>query len=219
MASSEANQETGAGTKTVLTIGHSNHSITTFLELLSGAGITAIADVRSAPFSRRFPQFNRPELKMALRSAGIEYVFVGDQLGARPKQRSVYLEGRADYQLIAAERNFREGIERVVEGAEKYRVALMCAEREPLDCHRTILVGRRLKERGLRVLHVLGDGTIEPNEVTENRLLKLTKLEIEDLFEHQNGDKDLLSEAYDRRGRKIAYVDDRTSARETAGNS
>lgn len=200
----------------VYTIGHSNHSVNRFVELLHETGITAIADVRSTPYSGRFPHFNQPELKQALSDGGIAYVFLGEALGARTKDRSCYQEGRADYELIASTEAFERGLDRVEVGARKYRIALMCAEREPLDCHRTILVSRWLQARGMSVLHVLADGSIEPNEFTEKRLLKMMKMETGDLFDTPESHADPLTEAYKKRGREIAYIEEQSETEDLA---
>jgi len=199
-----ASGETG---RTVYTIGHSNHRAAAFVALLRGADVTAVADVRSVPYSRRHPQFNKREFDVSLRAAGIAYVFLGDRLGARPKDRGCYRGGRADYRLIAGTEAFRDGLRRVEEGAERYRIALMCAEREPLDCHRTVLVARHLQRRGARVVHILADGTTEPNEATERRLLKLTCLETTDLFDAPKDARAAVEQAYDRRGDEICYAE------------
>src|SRR5262249_40063791 len=141
----------------VFTIGHSTHSSEGFLALLRLHGVTAVGDVRSAPYSRFNPQFNRETLSESLRRADIKYVFLGEALGARSKDSSCYVNGRVQYRCLARTDLFKGGIERVARGAEEYAIALMCAEKEPLDCHRTLLVSRALVERGLVVRHILAD--------------------------------------------------------------
>jgi uncharacterized protein (DUF488 family) len=153
----------------VYTIGHSNHPIERFLELLRGAGITAVADVRSIPYSRRWPQFGRPRLERTLTASGIAYVYLGAELGGRPADPALLRDGKPDYERMAAAPAFRGGIDRVIDGARRYRIALMCAEREPLECHRSLLVSRQLRARGLAPLHILADGSIEPDDITEQR--------------------------------------------------
>jgi uncharacterized protein (DUF488 family) len=153
----------------VYSIGHSNHPIERFLELLRSADITAVADVRSVPFSRHWPQFGRTRLQPALAHAGIAYVYLGAELGGRPDDPALLSNGRPDYDRMAATPNFRSGLDRVVDGARRYRIALMCAEREPLECHRFMLVSPHLVARGVTMRHILADGTIEPHETTEIR--------------------------------------------------
>ena len=186
----------------LFTIGHSNHSIERFLELARGAGITAIADVRSTPASRRYPWFNQARLAPRLAAEGIAYVPLGEALGGRPRDPRLYREdGVADYAAMARTEEFRAGLDRVGEGARRYRVCLMCAEREPLDCHRCLLVVRALAERDFAIGHVLADATIEPHAQTEERLLALAGAAA-DLF----ADRDQrLAAAYARRAGAAAY--------------
>lgn len=160
----------------VFTVGHSNHSVEKFLGLLKQHGVTAVADVRSFPFSRRFPHFNQSNLRRLLSSEEISYVFVGDQLGARPKDPECYVECKARYELIAATEAFATGLERISKGSKHYQIALMCAEQDPITCHRAILVCRHLRNTGLDVKHILKTGDLEPHEHLEQRLLKLHNL-------------------------------------------
>ena len=157
------------------TVGHSNHPIDKFLDLLTGNGISAIADVRSQPFSRRFPQFNKERLAASLSACGIAYVFLGQELGARSHDESCYEDGQVQYQRLAATPLFKHGIDRVLTGAGKFRVALMCAEKEPLDCHRTLLISRALEQRGASITHILADGSVETQAQTMTRLTRITK--------------------------------------------
>lgn len=145
----------------ILTIGHSTHPIDEFVELLHSHGIEAIADVRSAPASRFNPQFNKRALERAVHAAGVKYVFLGRELGGRPRDRGFYdAEGYVLYGRVADSDTFRDGFGRLVEGARRYRVAIMCAEGDPLHCHRRLLVTRVLQTEGIRVAHVLPDGGV-----------------------------------------------------------
>src|SRR5262249_17638429 len=159
----------------LLSIGHSNHAIETLLRLLQDAGVTAVADVRSRPVSGRYPQFNRSELESALRSSDILYVFLGDLLGGRPGQPSVYDgEGRVDYERVRATAFFQRGLDRLIAGAEEHRIAMLCAEEDPLDCHRGLMIAPALVERGIAPSHLRGDGSLDTTETTERRLLVTT---------------------------------------------
>lgn len=160
----------------IFTVGHSNHSLEKFLNLLKQHGVTAIADVRSSPFSRRFPHFNQAPLRNSLSSEDISYVFLGEQLGARPKDPECYVEGKALYELIAATQAFTTGLERIFKGAKHHQIALMCAEQDPITCHRAILVCKHLRNTGLDVKHILKTGDLESHEHLEQRLLKLHNL-------------------------------------------
>lgn len=189
---------------TIYTIGHSNHPIHHFLDMLAANEITALADVRSMPYSRHNPQFNKDALASELKKKCIAYVFVGKELGARSDDPSCYEGGQVRYDRLASTPMFKAGIDRVLNGNEKYRVALMCAEKEPLDCHRTLLVSRALEDRGATILHILSDGSIEPQKKTMSRLLDLVGLPQEDMFRSRS---ELVDAACKLRERKIAYVD------------
>ncbi|NJN20587.1 MAG: DUF488 domain-containing protein, partial [Leptolyngbya sp. RL_3_1] len=118
------------------TIGHSNHDIDKFVALLKGHGINALADVRSMPYSRHTPHFKQKPLKSILQRYGIRYVFLGQELGARPRLESCYVHGKALYERIASTENFKQGIKRILDGTKKLDIALMCAEKDPIVCHR-----------------------------------------------------------------------------------
>jgi len=188
----------------ILTIGHSNHPLQRFLDLLGVAGVTAVADVRSAPISRFAPHFNKATLSASLAAAGIDYVFLGKELGGRPERPELFSDGVADYEKMAKEPSFGEGIQRLVQGAQAERIAVMCAEADPLGCHRGLLVGRALAEAGVDVRHILASGEIVSHADSEDRLLDLAGLRNADLV---SGDRDeRLAEAYRARGRKVAYA-------------
>ena len=188
----------------VFTLGHSTHGAETFLALLRQHGIEAVADVRSSPFSRFNPQFNREVFEQWLRSAGIRYVFLGRELGGRSEDRSCYLDGRVQYARLARSFVFRCGLQRVIRGSTRFRIALMCAEKEPLECHRTLLVARALVERGVHVAHIHSDGSLETQGAAMERLLERTGVPKDDLFRSK---EELLSEAIARQEQNIAYVD------------
>jgi uncharacterized protein (DUF488 family) len=144
----------------VWTIGHSNHSSDDFFALVVDAEIDVIADVRSQPYSRYSPQFNQHSLKGTLAAAGIRYVFVGHELGGRPPEPAMYDdEGHVLYGEVAKSERFRSGLDRVVQGAASWRIALMCSEENPKDCHRRLLLTRVLQGKGIDVVHIRGDGT------------------------------------------------------------
>jgi uncharacterized protein (DUF488 family) len=188
----------------IYTIGHSNHPIDRFIALLQQHGIRAVADVRSTPYSRFNPQFRKERLQAALADAGIRYVFLGEELGARSKDPACYEEGgRVSYLRLAATDLFRRGIERLLTGMQNHRIAIMCAEREPLDCHRTILVARELEKAGAPVTHILADGSLEPHRHAMERLASSLKLADTDLFRTTD---ELIEDAYEKQGSQIAYV-------------
>ena len=186
----------------VFTIGHSSHPIEKFIKLLNTHRIDVVADVRSQPYSRHFPWFSKEPLKIALRKAGIRYVFLGQEFGARRDEPECYIDGVVDYERIAKTSTFAAGLERLRKGREKYRIALMCAEKDPLDCHRTVLVSRYASDFA-DVQHILAKGGIETHAEAETRLLKRFNQEASDLFASS---KTILNQAYERRGKEIAYV-------------
>ena len=199
----------------VFTIGHSTHSVEAFLALLRQYDVAAVADVRSAPHSRYNPQFNQDAIKRSLTTSGIKYVYLGRELGGRSEDPACYENGRIQYALMARTELFLKGIERVVRGANDYRLALMCAEKEPLECHRTLLVARALAERGIDVQHILADGSLESHEAAMDRLLDVIGLPHEDLFRTRD---EMVAEALARQERRVAYVDDRATDH-TAGET
>jgi uncharacterized protein (DUF488 family) len=199
----------------VYTIGHSTHSIKRLIELLSLHHISVVCDVRSKPYSRMNPQFNRERLKDALRTAGIKYVFLGKELGARSEDKSCYRNGRVQYDLLAQTKLFREGIKRVKKGAKEYRIALMCAEKEPLECHRTILLAPQLFNEGLTVKHILYDGQIEDHVHTVERLISLLKMPSADMFREHDA---VVRDAYARQATEIAYREENNALTDATSN-
>lgn len=196
----------GADESVVLTIGHSTYPIGRFIQLLEDNGVTAIADVRSMPYSRYNPQFNREDLESALKRQGIRYVFLGRELGARSDDPSCYENGRIQYGRLAQTELFQSGLQRVIRGARDYRITLMCAEKEPLECHRTLLVAQQLVAHGVEIQHILSNGQLEMHKATLERLLDIFGLRQLDLFDPQD---DRLAEAIARQEARIAYVDEK----------
>ena len=200
-------------TKAVFTIGHSNHPLDGFLALLLQHGITALADVRSAPHSRRHPHFNRKALAAALETRGIDYVFLGGELGGRPRDPALYEHGRVSYERVLRTEPFQAGIGRVLRGATRHSIALMCAEREPLDCHRTLLVARVLDLRGLKIRHIHADGRVERHADAMDRLVEKFNLHAEgDLFQGPRSRAELVKEAMARQVGMADWSDGRTDA-------
>ena len=205
-------------------IGHSTHEIGTFVALLKQHRINAVADVRSVPYSLRQPQFNRTELAEVLRTHGIAYVFLGKELGARSDDPDCYEKGRVKYRLLATTPLFRSGIKRIRDGSCRWNIALMCAEKDPLDCHRTILVGgrvapgdcspgatrppilvaRELVETGSDVGHILANEQVESQSAAMARLSERLKLPEPDMVSTA---QELEEQAYAAQERRIAYVD------------
>jgi len=146
----------------LITVGHSNRSLEELVARLGSAGVQAVADVRSSPFSRYSPQFNRDRLAGALKAAGIEYVWLGEQLGGRPPEDRLYdASGRVDYAALAEHPRFLAGLARLRAGMAKYRLAVLCSEEDPVRCHRRSLIGYLLSNEGVLLEHLRADGQLE----------------------------------------------------------
>lgn len=206
----------------LFTVGHSNQTLPELIALLQQQRINAVADVRSMPYSRRLPQFNRPELEAELPKQGITYVFLGEELGARRDEPEAYDGLQAAYERVAQLPAFQRGLERVITGVKKgLTLALLCAERDPLTCHRAVLVSRHLCNRGLDVQHIHGDGRLESHGELEQRmqqaLQRMGVLEADsgavqlDLLGNpipqrpESNPAEVLEQAYREQGKRIAY--------------
>jgi uncharacterized protein (DUF488 family) len=196
----------------LLSIGHSNLETEALIRLLEAASVTALADVRSQPFSKRHPQFNQPELQSLLSRGDIAYAFLGDSLGGRPRARHFYDdEGRISYERVRVTPGFARGLDLLIQGAEDHIVAFLCSEEDPLDCHRGLMITPALVERGLSPGHLRKDGTVEPTPAMEQRLLEATSLDggmlgglFADLVSAEER-REILAEAYRERGRRKGY--------------
>lgn len=202
--------------KPILTIGHSNHPAELFIALLQHHDVTALVDVRSHPYSRYLPQFCRDAVREMLHQQGIAYVFLGKELGARSQNPACYLHGKVQYDLLSLEPLFIQGIERLIQGMKQYRIALMCTEKDPVDCHRAILIARHLVKTGLPVSHIHANGDLESHDQMETRLLKLLKMPEGDMFKSRD---EYVEDAYRIQGERVAYEDTRMIATEEASAS
>jgi uncharacterized protein (DUF488 family) len=189
----------------VYTVGHSTHTIQKLFDLLKQHAISAVGDVRSSSYSRINPQFNRESLRDALRVQGITYVFLGEELGARTKDRSCYENGKVRYDRLARTDLFHRGLGRLKTGIKSYRLALLCAEKDPIFCHRMVLVSRCLAEQGISVTHILENATLESQEQAEERLLRRFGIQEFDMFRPR---ADAIAEAFRRQAEAIAYEED-----------
>lgn len=200
----------------IYTIGYSKFTIDTFIQTIKKYGINVVADVRSHPYSRFKPEFNRESLIQFLKKEGIKYLFLGNECGARTKSTECYVNGKADYILISKTDIFINGIERIKKGSEKYHIVLMCAEADPITCHRTILVSRNLQTHNIKIIHILYNGKTEDNKDTEIRLAEKFNFQINQLSIPGFGKstRDMIEDAYDKQGEKIAYSIDTGSTEE-----
>jgi uncharacterized protein (DUF488 family) len=187
----------------LFTIGHSIHSVERFVDLLKMHGVTALCDVRSSPYSRYTPQFNREPLKDELARQQIIYLYLGAELGPRSSDPTCYENGKVQYNRLAGKEIFQQGLGRLRKGMTTYRIALMCAEKDPLTCHRMLLICRNLRGDDVVIRHILEDGSLEDNRDTEKRLMKQLKIDPADLF---SAEADQIQRAYDLQGEKVAYT-------------
>ena len=169
--------------KSIYTIGHSNHTTDKFINLLEMHGINAIVDVRSSPYSKFNSQFNREIIKSQLKKYGIQYIYIGKELGPRSDDPHCYRNGKAMYRLIAATDLFKKGLSRLKNGMENHKIALMCAEKNPITCHRMILVCRQIRNKDINIYHILENGELESNKDAEKRLMKTLKIPEITLFD------------------------------------
>ncbi len=195
----------------IYTIGHSTYPLAQFITLLRQHGISALCDVRSSPYSRYNPQFNRETLKDELKQQGISYVYLGKELGPQSDDPGCYEGARVQYCRLVRTELFQEGMARLKEGMKSFQIALMCAEKDPIVCHRTILVCRELEREGLAIGHILEDGTVEGHEAAMKRLREVLKLPEADMF---TSPEQMNQRAYELQARKIAYVKSEENADE-----
>jgi uncharacterized protein (DUF488 family) len=196
--------------KKIYTVGHSQHNIDYFVNMLNTYHINYLIDVRSIPFSLHAPGYNKDILKALLVSHKINYAFMGEYFGARPKNANLYSEkGYLDFDKVKNSKIFLSGIENVLKGIDQgNRIALMCTEKDPIDCHRAILVGSAFYERGIDVDHILANNTLQNHSVLNKRLVNMyfpDRNQIS-LFHNENlSEKECLKEAYKIQNEKIGY--------------
>lgn len=197
----------------IFTIGHSNHTIEQFILLLKQHQINALADVRSIPYSRYNQQYNQEKLKIELNKNNIIYTFLGKELGARSDNQNCYVGNKAIYEKIAQTEEFSEGLKRLKKGLQQYSIALMCAEKDPIHCHRAILISRYLQIKEIEILHILPNGQLESQTKLEQRLINILNLNLPQQFNLFDDNTNLIKsaselteEAYKLQGEKIAYT-------------
>lgn len=188
---------------TIFTIGYSTHSMHRFIQLLDLHDITTVADVRSAPYSRYNPRFKKDSLMRDLNSKGMRYVYLGRELGPRSSDPACCRNGKVRYDLLARSDMFKSGIARLKKQIRSDRTVLMCAEKDPVTCHRMILICRQLRSGPSEIFHILEDGSLESNRDAERRLMQLMKIPPQSLFDTP---EDLIQLAYDKQAQRIAFM-------------
>lgn len=189
----------------LFTIGYSGLDMPGFVALLRANAVDVVCDVRSTPYSTYKPDFTRGPFRGHLNAAAIKYVFLGDRLGARPKDRSCYVAGQATYDRIAATADFRTGLDRVRDGTRKLNLALVCSERDPLECHRAVLVCRHLDDLRGDIAHIHTDGRVEDQAGFDARLVAHHGLTPPPLLAKPGDWEAAVAAAYDRQAAAIAY--------------
>lgn len=189
------------------TIGYAGFSVDDFINTLKEKSIGALVDVRSSPYSSRFEQFNITNVKDVLNNNNIYYLFLGDELGARPKDRSLYSNNSADFDKISKSSLFIDGCQRIRDGLSKFPVCIMCAEKDPVTCHRTILVANKFRSLypDVTIQHIHSSTKIEPQEKIDRRIMAMYDLEQEHFFKSFD---ERLIEAYSLRAKEIAFHED-----------
>lgn len=187
--------------RTIYTIGYAGHSIQSLVKLLQATGITVLADVRSTPFSSRKPEMDKPALMQALRDGGMRYIFMGEQLGGRPRNPKLYRAGKIDPQALLAHQEYKEGVTRLIAGATEHTICLLCAERDPVTCHRGLYIAESLQDAGMQVRHLI-DNQPEDHQATRARMAGLANMAHADLFASET---DLRSMVIEHMREKIAF--------------
>ncbi|KZX11132.1 DUF488 domain-containing protein [Methanobrevibacter curvatus] len=196
---------------TIYTIGHSVYEIDYFINLLNKYEINLVLDVRSIPYSKHTPQFNRELIKKSLENKGIRYEFFGDVFGARQKDHALFNEeGILDFVKFKELDSFKEALNKVIENINLLNIVIMCSEKEPLDCHRSILISKAFSNHGVEVYHILDNGELESHKSLENRLLDCygfpQKTQVSLDFFKEEKEINYLKKAYKMRNRDIGYV-------------
>jgi uncharacterized protein (DUF488 family) len=193
--------------KTLYTVGHSTHDIGHFLDLLKAYGVNCVVDVRTLAASRFNPQYNKGALSASLRDVGVTYIHMPEEFGARHTDPSLLTDGRVDFGKVRNSATFKRGVERLRHGVNKgFKIALMCAEADPLECHRFSMISVALKNE-FEVLHILKDKSIITNIDLESELLKKFKKKIltSDLFQQVHTHQERLAAAYKLQNMEIGY--------------
>jgi uncharacterized protein (DUF488 family) len=170
---------------TIYSIGHGNKSIKKFIEELQSFKVEYLFDVRSKPYSKYNPHFNKSLLETELAQIGITYVYLGDHLGGLPSDITCYVKGKVDYEKIKNKEFFQQGINLIVEASqEKMLIVLMCSESKPETCHRSKLIGQELLKFNISVNHIINSGLIKDQKRVMDELMKGKNLS--NLFGEEN---------------------------------
>ena len=196
----------------IFTIGHSNYSIDRLIDMLDYYNINCIVDIRGIPYSKYNVQFNREALSKTLTNKGYVYIYMGKEFAAQRQNKDIYMEeGYADFEKVIHDKDFLKGIKRLKIGYKKgYRIVLMGAMQDPINCHRSILLGRALEDAGFTLKHILHDYTLASQEELEERLLvkyydNRNQITIDTYMGTEPSKEDLIKECYRRSNKEIGY--------------
>ncbi|SFU79572.1 Protein of unknown function, DUF488 [Clostridium sp. DSM 8431] len=195
----------------IYTLGHSNYSIEKFLDILKTFNIECIVDIRGVPYSKYNVQYDKEMLGYTLNKEGFKYIYMGNEFGANRLlgKESYNEEGYADFSKVILEKSFKEGIKRLKNGCKKgYNIVLLGAMQEPIRCHRSILVGRELTNKGFCVKHILDDLTVVDQKEIEKKILdkyypNRHQISIDSLLGNEKSEEELIEEAYKEANREI----------------
>ncbi|MDV3427081.1 MAG: DUF488 domain-containing protein [Bacillota bacterium] len=203
------------------TIGHSTRDINEFLEILIKNKINCIVDVRSTPYSASIyaASYNQNNIKSELKRHKINYIYMGDELGARRTDRNLYDEfDKVDFEKVKLCQEYKSGIDRIIDGIDKgYTIAVMCTEKDPIKCHRTILISYSLSKKGVNVIHLVDEHTCKNQNDIEEELLKLyesslIKISFDDYLNNKENEnepdkikQEMIEKAYRQKGKEISY--------------
>lgn len=196
----------------IFTIGHSNYSIDRLIDMLRHFNINCVVDVRGTPYSKYNVQFDKETIRYSLTKAGFIYIYMAKELAAKRLNKISYNdEGYADFEKVIHEDDFKKGVERLRDGCRKgYKIVILGAMQDPIRCHRSILVGRALREYGFNVKHILDDYSIAYQEDIEQNLLNKYfknrgQITIDSLLGNGLTDDDMIKEGYRMANKEIGY--------------
>lgn len=196
----------------IYTIGHSNYTVERLIDMLKYYHIDCVVDIRGTPYSKYNIQFDKETIKETLTKVGFVYIYMAKELAAKRESKiSYYDEGYSDFERVVLEEDFKKGIERLREGCKKgYRIALMGAMQDPNRCHRSILVGRALRDNGFEVRHILDDYAIASQEDMEKSLLEKYfkdrgQMTIDSLLGNEKSEQEMIEEGYRLANKEIGY--------------
>ena len=196
----------------IYTIGHSNYTVERLIDMLRYYHIDCVVDIRGTPYSKYNVQFDKETIRETLTKEGFIYIYMAKELAAKRENKiSYYDEGYSDFERVVLEEEFKKGIERLKAGCEKgYRIALLGAMQDPIRCHRSILVGRALRDNGFHVRHILDDYSLGSQEDMEHALLEKyfkdrDQMTIESLLGNEKSEKEMIEEGYRLANKEIGY--------------